>query len=221
MDYNTEDISIWQAKLIALQHDQQINSFLTSISKSSLQLVRNDNKNALGSEARNCHSNVQQFVEKHGGEAIYGWIILPGEARFGENLKGSTWAIFHCNWRSPSNDLANITLPFDGTYQFFLPDPNRAYNFDKDEGYNSRVSYTREFIKNRNITHLSPNVTYYTAGEFASRDRIYEKFTRVLSMDAVLEHVPAAMKVFKNGQWHVTPEGKKYMTLKFNVNFEK
>lgn len=219
MDYNSTDTNVWQSKLQEIVTNTEVVSFLSSISKTPLQLVYNDKNRAISEETKNCHMNVKLEVEQNGGKEVYGWMIFPGEMRFGDSLKGSTWAVFHCNWQKPNGDLVNITLPFDGEYQFFLPDPLRRWDFDKEEGYNSRVSYTKEFIKAKNITHLSPNVTYYTAGPYASRDRVYDKFRRILSMDEILEHIPASMKTSKNGQLYVTEEGKKYMTLKFNVNF--
>ncbi|MCB1065809.1 MAG: hypothetical protein KDN20_23185 [Verrucomicrobiae bacterium] len=68
-----------------------------------------------------CYGNVARYCEEHGGEAQHGWAIW-------EYPKVYIEAEFHCVWRSPENELIDITpnLP-PYTWILFLPDPKRIY----------------------------------------------------------------------------------------------
>lgn len=68
-----------------------------------------------------CFVVVKQQIAKHGGTACYGWQIWELPSVFIE-------AEFHAVWRSPDDQLEDIT-PKNVPIQriLFLPDPNRIY----------------------------------------------------------------------------------------------
>lgn len=77
---------------------------------------------AAGSKIRDCHRNVEKYVQRMGGEQVYGWeiSILPG--LFLE-------AQFHSIWLAPNGQLVDITQEDYGhTRILFLRDPHRSYS---------------------------------------------------------------------------------------------
>src|SRR5262249_50301420 len=75
-----------------------------------------------GMVALECHPNVEKWVQEHGGEVQYGWLIWEHHRLFLE-------LIFHSVWKKPDSTLLDITATQDGESRIlFLPD-NR-YKFD-------------------------------------------------------------------------------------------
>jgi hypothetical protein len=73
-----------------------------------------------GAELNRCHVNVADHVLANGGEAVFGWIIWQSRVLL--------HAEAHCNWRSPQDELIDITPKADREAQvLFLPDPNMKW----------------------------------------------------------------------------------------------
>ncbi|WP_053181847.1 SEC-C metal-binding domain-containing protein [Pseudomonas thivervalensis] len=73
------------------------------------------------SETAECFNNVAIKIEKDGGTVAHGWLIWDWPGVFTE-------AEFHAVWRSPEDDMIDITPPYDGELLVvFLPDPSRTY----------------------------------------------------------------------------------------------
>lgn len=73
-----------------------------------------------------CYWNVQKQVERFGGEAIYGWLILQWPKLYVE-------ALHHAIWKSPSGDLIDITdkYPTDGRpFSVFAADDSADISLD-------------------------------------------------------------------------------------------
>ena len=76
-----------------------------------------------GYEATHCYDNVKHYIENHGGEAVYGWIIW-------KDTDFPLSAEHHAVWKSPSGKLYDITPRVDGEEKIvFLADPARPYDF--------------------------------------------------------------------------------------------
>ncbi len=72
------------------------------------------------SEPNNCHLNIMVQCEKHGGQAIEGWII--GQ----DTVHNFLEARFHSVWLSPEGELIDFTPRIDLEKRImFLPDPKR------------------------------------------------------------------------------------------------
>lgn len=215
-DVNAIDTETHSKALAAMSADSEISAFLRSISNSPLTLV--PNQTATGAEAHNCHENIRQYVLQHGGRSVYGWSILNGEMLGSPDFSGMTMAVFHCNWESEDRQLLNFTPPFYGPYQYFLPDPNRRWDFDKEEGYNNRMSFRRSFKAPPGTFQPARNVTYFNSGQYQSRDKQYEKFRQLKDTNEILAVLPDCWKSCVNGYLGIAPQGIEYLTLKYNVS---
>jgi len=74
-----------------------------------------------GAPEKECFEIVASHVERHGGEAVYGWAIWEVRGVYVE-------AEYHCVWKTPDGELRCLTpfpLAFDSI--LFLPDPTRPY----------------------------------------------------------------------------------------------
>lgn len=80
-------------------------------------------KQVQGALPGRCHPNVQAMIDKHGGKAIYGWVVWGN--------KDWLETEFHSVYQTPTNELLDITPDPDGeTRRLFVVDPNRVF-----EGY--------------------------------------------------------------------------------------
>jgi hypothetical protein len=215
-DVNANSIEAHNKTLSAMTADPEISSFLKSISKSPLTLV--PNVATTNATAGQCHENVRQYVLQNGGKSVYGWAILTGEMLGGPKFAGITTAVFHCNWESDDGQLLNFTGPFYGPYQFFLPDPNRCWDFKREEGYNNRMSFHRSFTTRPGVSQPARNVTYFCSGEYQSRDKQYEKFRLLKDANELLEVLPDCWKVCVDGQMRISPDALEHITLKYTVS---
>jgi hypothetical protein len=94
-----------------------------------------------GKEGR-CHFNVRDFVQKHGGSSVSGWILF-------RDTKGNengfyVWS-FHSVWLTPENKLVDVTE--DKNYlnrdkSIFVPDSNREPNLIDGLLYNNFLVIT-------------------------------------------------------------------------------
>jgi hypothetical protein len=60
----------------------------------------------------NCHFNVQQWVDKIGGERIRGWLLYRNRSLMNKGL----WIwVFHSVWKTPEGEIVDVTQ--DSTYE--------------------------------------------------------------------------------------------------------
>jgi hypothetical protein len=94
-----------------------------------------------GKEGR-CHFNVRDFVQKHGGSSVSGW-ILHRNTKFNEN--GFYGWSFHSVWLTTENKLVDVTE--DNNYlnrdkSIFVPDSIRKPNLEEGLLYNNFLVIT-------------------------------------------------------------------------------
>ncbi|XQW85682.1 hypothetical protein ACOYR1_02800 [Thalassotalea piscium] len=95
------------------------------------------------SEPNNCHLNIMVQCEKHGGQAIDGWII--GQDTSHNFLE----ARFHSVWLSPNGELVDFTPRIDLEKRImFLPDPKRKISLTTHENKPAIMSYNKVKIAN-------------------------------------------------------------------------
>lgn len=77
---------------------------------------------AEGALPRECFPNVRHMVERWGGEILYGWAIT-------EWVEVLTEAEFHAVWRSPAEELIDVTpSELEHKETLFLADPVRTWS---------------------------------------------------------------------------------------------
>lgn len=66
-----------------------------------------------------CFRNVHDFIQKHGGTPVTGW--LAGNVLSPYNPLVQTW-VHHCVWRSPEGELLDLTPLFGADAAWFVED---------------------------------------------------------------------------------------------------
>lgn len=87
-------------------------------------------------EFRNCHKNVQEWVDKIGGERVSGWLL---DDRKKWLKKGCYLWSFHSVWNTPEGKLVDVTKNVRDKKKFiiFATDVNRVADGWKGTSYNS------------------------------------------------------------------------------------
>ena len=118
-----------------------------------LEVIRRLEGKTGSGEHLNCHSNVQDFVDRIGGERVEGWVKtpVPGTSKAGVTL----WA-FHSLWKTPEGELVDCTQSqhlLDEKTAIFWLDEKRSVDleegvghgavavFERDEGIRGRETY--------------------------------------------------------------------------------
>ena len=209
----------WNQQMQSLNANPHIRNYLKAMSKNDLVVVRNRKKGITGRQPANqCHENVAKLVKRIGGKAIFGWYVYPYTANDTAEFDGMIISNFHCNWLTPENELVNVTSE-DCSYHIFLADSHRKYDFDTNTSYNNRVIYLDTYNPPFTSYNPSRNVTYFVAGQYSSRDRLFEKYTMPKTVARAVDSIPEYMKRVINGKTQLTEEGKKWMSLRFSVSF--
>ena len=207
----------WTEQMQYLRSNQYIRNYLKAISKEEMIIVKNRKAGVTGNQPPGmCHENVAKLVKRIGGSAVYGWYVNPYLANDNPNFDGAIHSVFHCNWCTPENVLVNVS-PESGLYHIFLPDPVRRYDFNTCTSYNNRTVYLDSYSPPFTAYNPARNVTYFTAGQYASRDRIFERYNRPNTTEEALENIPAHMKKFSNGSLQLSDEGRRWLSLKYSV----
>ena len=185
--------------------------------KEELRLVPNASQDFSSIFARSmCHSNVAEIVEQTGGTAVFGWVVNPYLSIANDEFDGVINSMFHCNLLTPQGELVNVT-PLKGAYHIFLPDHSRKWDFKTNTGYNNRTIYLDHYNPPKTAFNPSRNCTYFTAGHYASRDRLFEKFTIATNTQELFDAIPMSMKSVVGGEQMISPEGMKWISLRYNV----
>ncbi|NDH09716.1 MAG: hypothetical protein EBY16_08935 [Gammaproteobacteria bacterium] len=132
-------------------------------------------------------------------------------------MDGIITSMFHCNWRTPENEIVNVT-PFSGEYHIFLADSSRKFDFKTNTGYNSRTIYLDTFKPPFLEPNPTRNVNYFSSRNYKSRDPFFEKFTIFNNVVDAVNKLPAYMKTKNNGVIHISEEGNLWLSMKYSVN---
>lgn len=104
----------------------------------------------------NCHANVKSWVEKFGGEQIYGWVLHRNKKLLG--LGAYIWN-YHSIWKTPENKFADVTMnPLYDELDFitFWLDTNRIFDWTNLVSYNMIEVYENDAI----AANVSRNMNY-------------------------------------------------------------
>lgn len=213
----SDTIEGWQSQIDYFNTNNHIKAYMEAISKEDLKIVPNQKLglSAIFSKSM-CHANVADIIRKKGGTAVYGWVVNPYLAVANDGYDGIINSMFHCNWLSPDGELVNIT-PIQGAYHIFLPDHARKWDFETNTGYNNRTLYLDHYSPPKTAFNPSRNCTYFTAGQHASRDKLFEKFTIPSNKEEVFAALPAHMKRVVGGKFMISQEGMQWISLRYTI----
>jgi hypothetical protein len=146
-----------------------------------------------GCEKRDCHRNVPQVIESHGGDMVTGWIVweTPG---FGLEFE------FHAIWQSPDGDWCDVTPQADGETQIlFLPDPEKQFDFTGETLHYNRcfplsddpdvvqlVAYQQQFVERQ--MRVSTEIRLGKKPPSA-----YADLFRAMLTETIPDHLPAPL----------------------------
>jgi hypothetical protein len=110
-------------------------------------LVRHRRKGKTGSgELLNCHDNVKNWVDRFGGEQVYGWVLHRNKKLIG--LGAYIWN-FHSIWKTPEGKYADVTMNptyDDSDYITFWPDASRKFDWENMISFNMLEVYENASI---------------------------------------------------------------------------
>lgn len=120
-----------------------LNEVLKSFTGSECVMVRYL-KPKLGTKGKSgrCHYNVRDFIQKHGGSAVSGWILNRDPET---NSKGIYAWSFHSVWLTPDDRLVDVTE--DKNYigrdkSIFIRDLYRKADLEEGTLYNNIIIIT-------------------------------------------------------------------------------
>lgn len=99
-----------------------------------------------------CFLNVQQCVERNGGELVLGWQVdnNSGAAQLSENCFAKINLEAHAVWRSPGGRLVEVTgNPEKKAYPFIVHEKVQVFT-------NGSIQFVDSFIHARAIRHFDP-----------------------------------------------------------------
>lgn len=117
-----------------------IQSALKNFSGNDCYLIKKTKDN-LGLERKsgNCHINVQQYIDKLGGEMLNGWLLFRDKKIISYGLW--VWS-FHSVWKTTDGKLIDVTSDkmYEGSeFTTFLPDATRKFDGAEGVGYNNII----------------------------------------------------------------------------------
>ena len=117
-----------------------------------------------------CHQNVQDLVERIGGERISGWLLIRRSDLFRNGIY--LW-MFHSIWKSPEGECVDVTQSSvygNDKIATFWHDTGRKADLAEGTAYNSLVTLQNDDaaqIMMRDLdTSLAVGVPYWVAGKF-------------------------------------------------------
>ena len=210
----------WQEQLRLIQQNSYLLAFIRAISNEQPKIVKVE-KTLNGNDIAfaMCHDVVKEHISRFGGEQVFGWMIRPWTISDNTEFDGMLMAVFHSNWLSPENELVSVT-PDKSEFQIFLQDRKRRFNFSTLESYNNRTIYLDSYKPPYDGVDPVRNVNYFTSGPFSDRDKVYEKYRIPQPNERIEDLLPHSMMRVINGSPRISPEGQKYISLKYSVNIE-
>ncbi len=122
---------------------ESLNSVLARFTGGSCIMVRKaKDGDKLKGRKGNCHLNVQDCIDKHGGSTVSGWLLNRDPIRAERGMY--VWS-FHSVWQKPDGKLLDVTE--DKHYagrdkSIFVPDSNRKPDMEKGIAHNNFVVFT-------------------------------------------------------------------------------
>ena len=104
--------------------------------------IKDKDKDKLKTKTRNCHLNVKNYIDAHGGSSVSGW-LLQRYPLFNER-GGYTWS-FHSVWQKPDGKLVDVTddVNYEGRDKsIFVPDSTRVPDLVEGLSYNNFMVFT-------------------------------------------------------------------------------
>lgn len=156
------DTTLYTDKLPA-----SLNDVLKSFANGECVMVRKaKDKDKFIGKAGNCHVNVKNCIDKHGGNSISGWLLNRDQLRSERGMY--VWS-FHSVWQKPDGKLLDVTedrhyVGRDKT--IFVPDANRKPDLVKGSAYNNFIVFTdlafANYYGNSVGKNLIPNKVYWS-----------------------------------------------------------
>lgn len=120
-------------------------------------------------ENNNCHFNVQDLVERIGGERISGWLLLRDKALYRNGIY--VWT-FHSIWKTPENKYVDVTKSEQyGNEKLatFWHDSQRHADLIEGTAFNSVITLENEkavqIIEKATSTLLAIEKAYWTVND--------------------------------------------------------
>jgi hypothetical protein len=130
-------------------------------------LIKRRVKGVTGSGAvLNCHQNVQDLVDRIGGERISGWLLMRKNELYRNGMY--IW-MFHSIWKTPENEYVDVTqsdVYGNDKVATFWHDSVRRADLDEGTAYNSVITLENDkavqMIARGTNTQLSIGTPYWT-----------------------------------------------------------
>jgi hypothetical protein len=108
--------------------------------------------------------------------------------------------------------LINPTDDEGKGFHVFIQDENRQYDFGADVGYNDRMIFGDDFLKDHpNSRSIPRNKVHFASADQYDRNMIYERFKRYTSKSELFNDLPKTAS---------REEQMKWMALKTTGRFE-
>ena len=122
---------------------KQVNDAITQLAQSNCLLV--PKRSVSNNAANNCHYNVREQVQQHGGKIVNGWLLNRSPALI--NIGQWHWA-FHSVWQTEDGELYDITYDPNNTREFstFVPDATRTVDLTDGTSYNDVAIMERKSV---------------------------------------------------------------------------
>jgi hypothetical protein len=115
---------------------------MKQISHDDCYLIKRRVKGVTGTgKVHNCHQNVQDLVDRIGGERVSGWLLMRQNQLFRNGIY--VW-IFHSIWKTPEDEYVDVTqsdIYGSDKLATFWHDSKRAADLDNGTAYNSIIAF--------------------------------------------------------------------------------
>lgn len=198
------------AKLYTNKLPAAIRQPLANFSGSDCYLVHKA-KGDLGLEQKsgNCHINVQQYVEKFGGEMLNGWLLYRSKSLVSNGMW--VWS-FHSVWKTEDGKLVDVTKDkmYEGSdYTTFLPDATRRFDGVEGIGYNNILVLDSKSFAEKYGTSIGRQIevgkVYWTAMNLKAVKSIEEHSGQYRY---IRPEYPNNLKLME-AKYNVVPDGNK------------
>ena len=201
----------WESALAQLLSVPSYKKFFEVTSKHTPVVVKNNPSFAHSSDRGNCHLNCKLAEEQGFGKRVSGWYVMC-EHLYEEMPVGNCRLIHHSNILLPDGTLINPTDDEGKGFHVFIQDESRQYDFEADVGYNDRMIFGDEFLKDHpNSRSIPRNKVYFASADQYDRNMIYERFKRYTSKSELFNALPKTVS---------REEQMKWMALKTTGQFE-
>ncbi len=222
------------AKIYTSKIPPNVRRAMTEFTGSECLLVKHRRKGKTGAgEILNCHDNVKHWVDKFGGEQIYGWVLYRSNKLTG--IGAYIWN-FHSIWKTPENKYADVTMNpqyDDSDYITFWPDAKRVFDWQNLISYNMLEVYENATIAanvSRNVNYpIEPAKVYWANNGFYMGLNEDDGTYKILS-DARHQEIADRfdLQIAKEGEKSklvgsekLTTEQKKELCMKYGVSLNR